>query len=132
MDGVAVLTRARAAGLTVVADGDRLAVKGPKSVAAVARQVLAAKAAVLAVLRPASGDGVVGRDGIRRPPLAAYHQLGALLIEGGYPALVLDSRTVGPGENDWRQWVRTADVDAVAAATGLLERAAHGALQEAG
>ncbi|CAA9264897.1 MAG: hypothetical protein AVDCRST_MAG77-2862 [uncultured Chloroflexi bacterium] len=52
MDGVTLLERARGAGLTVAADGDKLIVKGPKAAGPVAREVLSHKAAVLAALTP--------------------------------------------------------------------------------
>ncbi len=53
MDGVGLLERARAAGLTVVADGDTLTVRGPKSAGPIARELLGHKSAVLAALMPA-------------------------------------------------------------------------------
>ena len=50
MDGLILLIEARAAGLIVLADGDRLVIRGPKSADAVARRLLAHKAMVLAAL----------------------------------------------------------------------------------
>ena len=50
MDGLTLLSEAGAAGLTVLAAGDRLVIRGAKSADAVARQLLAHKAVVLAAL----------------------------------------------------------------------------------
>jgi hypothetical protein len=51
MDGVStVLSEARAAGLAVWAEDDRLVVRGPRAREALARQLLEAKPAVLAAL----------------------------------------------------------------------------------
>ena len=57
MDGLTLLREARAAGLTVAADGARLCIRGPRQAEAVARRLLAHKAAVLAALAaPAEGE----------------------------------------------------------------------------
>lgn len=50
MGGVKLLEEARAAGLKVRAEGDRLIVRGPKSAEPVAKALLAKKAEVLALL----------------------------------------------------------------------------------
>ncbi len=50
MGGVALLDEARAAGLTVRADGDRLVVRGPRRCAALARSILDHKPDVMALL----------------------------------------------------------------------------------
>jgi len=50
MGGVKLLEEARAAGLRVRAEGDRLIVRGPKSAEPVAKALLAKKAEVLALL----------------------------------------------------------------------------------
>jgi hypothetical protein len=52
MGGLAILERARKAGLDVTAEGGQLVVTGPKRLAAVARDVLANKDAILAILAP--------------------------------------------------------------------------------
>ena len=52
MAGLTLLEEARAAGLTVRADGDRLVVRGPKWGEPLARALLARKAEVLAALAP--------------------------------------------------------------------------------
>ena len=57
MDGLALLREARAAGLSVVIEGDRLRVRGPKSAGDVAARLLAAKPAVLAALGGAADAG---------------------------------------------------------------------------
>jgi hypothetical protein len=50
VDGVTLLRQARAAGLSVRADGDRLAVEGPRRLEPVARALLDAKPGILAAL----------------------------------------------------------------------------------
>ena len=50
MDGVALLDRAREAGVRVEADGDRLIVRGPGAAEGLAKQLLAHKPDVLAAL----------------------------------------------------------------------------------
>jgi hypothetical protein len=50
MDGVTLLSEGRVAGLTIMADGGRLVIRGPRSADAVARRLLAHKAVVLATL----------------------------------------------------------------------------------
>lgn len=52
-----LLADARAAGLTVTADGDRLVVRGPREAGHLARAVLARKAEVLADLAEHPGPG---------------------------------------------------------------------------
>ena len=47
MDGLALLTEARAAGLTVNAVGDRLTIRGPRRAESIARRLLEHKAHVL-------------------------------------------------------------------------------------
>jgi hypothetical protein len=50
MDALTLLQQARAAGLTVLAQGDRLCIRGPRRAEALARQLLDHKVAVLAAL----------------------------------------------------------------------------------
>ena len=50
MDGMTLLEEARAAGLTVLADGTRLVVRGPRAAEAMARRLLERKVEVLAAL----------------------------------------------------------------------------------
>jgi hypothetical protein len=50
MDGLMLLHEARAAGLKVKAEGDRLRIQGPRRAEALARRLLDHKAAVLAAL----------------------------------------------------------------------------------
>jgi hypothetical protein len=50
MDALTLLQQARAAGLTVRAQGDRLCIRGPRRAEALARRPLDHKAAVLAAL----------------------------------------------------------------------------------
>ncbi|MBI4507217.1 MAG: hypothetical protein HY691_16930 [Chloroflexi bacterium] len=56
MDGVTLLVQARAAGLDVHADGDRLVVRGPKSAEPLARQLLAAKVEIMPLLAAAAAE----------------------------------------------------------------------------
>jgi hypothetical protein len=56
VDGLNLLLEAGAAGLTVMADGDRLVIRGPKSADTVARRLLARKAVVLAALSAGNGN----------------------------------------------------------------------------
>jgi ribosomal protein L37AE/L43A len=65
MDGLTLLSEGKAAGLTILADGDRLIISGPKSADAVARQLLAHKAVVMNVLR----NWTSWEDTIDPPPL---------------------------------------------------------------
>ncbi len=51
MDGLALLSEATAAGLTVQIDGDRLVIRGPRSADAIARALLKHKMEVMAILR---------------------------------------------------------------------------------
>ncbi len=50
MDGLTLLRQARAAGLAVRADGERLTVRGPRSWAGLAEALLAQKAEIVALL----------------------------------------------------------------------------------
>ncbi|MFH1108686.1 MAG: hypothetical protein V1790_05760 [Planctomycetota bacterium] len=50
MDGLTLLEHARSAGLTVVAEGDRLRIRGSRRAEHVALSLIANKAAILAVL----------------------------------------------------------------------------------
>lgn len=56
MDGIALLAEARAAGLLVTVAGDRLTVRGPRRAAAVARRLIAGKAAVIVALASDATD----------------------------------------------------------------------------
>ena len=79
MDGLTMLSEARAAGLIVMADGDRLVIRGPRSADTIARRLLANKAVVMAALAAVCGpdDGRAGSlqdddggrfaDWVRRP-----------------------------------------------------------------
>ena len=57
MDGMMLLNEARAAGLTVEAEGDRLRIRGPKRAESVALKLLAHKPTVLGALRFQVPDG---------------------------------------------------------------------------
>jgi hypothetical protein len=68
MDGLALLQEARAAGLTVQADGERLRVRGPRGAESLAQQILVHKADVLSALaakRPLSAEST-GADEAER------------------------------------------------------------------
>ncbi|MDP9355351.1 MAG: hypothetical protein M3Q71_05270 [Chloroflexota bacterium] len=59
MDGLALLTEARAAGLVVREEGGRLVVEGPKWAETLAIRLVAAKEAVLAALGEAGPDETI-------------------------------------------------------------------------
>ena len=54
MDGLTLLQQARAAGLTVAVDGDRLRIRGPRRAEPMARRLLEQKPLVLAALSSSS------------------------------------------------------------------------------
>ena len=60
MDRVALLAEARRAGLTVVADGDRLRIRGPRRSEPIARRLLEQKFLVLAALPNSPTDPTAG------------------------------------------------------------------------
>ena len=62
MDGLTILSEGRAAGLTILADGDRLMIRGPRSADAVARLLLAHKAVVMAALAADDGSSCVSDE----------------------------------------------------------------------
>ena len=51
MDGLALLTEARRAGLRVALDGERLVIRGPRRAEPIARRLMEAKPAVVGALR---------------------------------------------------------------------------------
>jgi hypothetical protein len=62
MDGMTLLRRARDAGLAVLAEGDKLVIRGPRRAEPVARLLIEHKPAVMAALAPPfpkEGDGSV-------------------------------------------------------------------------
>ena len=62
MDGMTLLEEARAAGLTVTTDGDRLRIRGPRSAEPIAQKILRHKADVLAALSPITALDVLPLD----------------------------------------------------------------------
>ena len=63
MDGLTLLAEARAAGLTVRADGERLRIRGPRRAEPIAQRLLAHKAAVVAALTaPPAAYGIRVED----------------------------------------------------------------------
>jgi hypothetical protein len=78
MDGLTLLSEGQAAGLIVIADGDRLVIRGPKSADAVARRLLAHKAVILAVLAAGNGNttpAIPKVASIVAPHLASIHEV---------------------------------------------------------
>ena len=57
MDGLELLSQARAAGLTIRVEGAKLVVRGPRSAATLAQELLEHKAEILALLDRPVGDG---------------------------------------------------------------------------
>jgi hypothetical protein len=70
MDGLTLLSEGRAAGLTILADGGRLVIRGPRSAESVARRLLDHKTDVLATLAAVSSGGP--GDAADREPFAAW------------------------------------------------------------
>jgi hypothetical protein len=62
MGGLTLLDRARAAGLSFTADGDRLIIRGPRSAETVARELLARKPEVLELLATPPPAATVAAD----------------------------------------------------------------------
>ena len=60
MDGVELLESARAAGLEVHLDGDRLVIRGPKTAEPIARQLLRTKTVVLEAIQGRPDQGPCG------------------------------------------------------------------------
>jgi hypothetical protein len=70
VDGLALLSQARAVGLTIQPVGERLVIRGPKVADAVARQLLSHKAVVLAALAASNGNTTPAN-----PEVAAFDDL---------------------------------------------------------
>jgi hypothetical protein len=86
MDGLAVLAQARAAGLQVSSDGVTLTVRGPQSAELLAKQVLARKPEVIALL--ASHDHEVAwRVRVMRPQVPPRGPIRRLLARPDTPLL---------------------------------------------
>lgn len=58
MDGLILIRQAEAAGLTVLADGDKLVIRGPRMGELLAKQLLANKPLVMAVLKGSPEEDV--------------------------------------------------------------------------
>lgn len=84
MDGMTLLAQARAAGLEVRVDGNRLVVRGPRRHAALAQELLTHKAEVLALLRDAPVSPVPGQEGEATPDATVTGSAAPRNIEG-YP-----------------------------------------------
>jgi|GEM_PF-1859220 len=94
MDRLILIQEARAAGLTVIADGERLVVRGPRRLDALAGRLLSSKADVMAELRrlqqQTDGLGVDAAGGGKDEFLA-------VLMTGELPLLeTIDIRDVQP------------------------------------
>src|SRR5262249_52861929 len=87
MDGLTLLDEARAAGLSVEADGDRLRIRGPRRAEPVALRLIAHKAAVLAALAadlPAIPD--IGPDDLPPDWRHVWEERAAIMeYDGGLP-----------------------------------------------
>src|SRR4051794_35687153 len=99
MDGMTLLTTARAASLDVHAEGDRLVIHGPKRGEALAQALIARKAEVLRLLRAEGQDD---------PPPPATRQA------EGKPPEIDDpyARLEGPWRTEWGSWAYS-DPDAI-------------------
>ena len=68
MDGLSLLIKARSAGLTIEAQGDRLVIRGPKTAGAIAKELIENKAVVMAALTAASLPPAEGEDAPQPSP----------------------------------------------------------------
>ncbi|CAA9538203.1 MAG: hypothetical protein AVDCRST_MAG49-543 [uncultured Thermomicrobiales bacterium] len=84
-----LIAEARATGLTVEVDGDRLVIRGPKEHGELARAILAAKARVLAVLAEEAEAAVAWRVAVMAPQIPTT---------GTIPFLVARSCQTGPAD----------------------------------
>jgi hypothetical protein len=82
---VALLADARAAGLHVCAEADRLVVRGPRTLEDLALQLLAAKPRVLAVLAE-EDEEIAWRVAVMRPQVPPSGPLPILVARVGTPA----------------------------------------------
>jgi len=85
----ALLAEARAAGLTVLAEGDRLIVRGAKERGALVQRLLADKARVLAALAKEVEAAVAWRVAVMAPQVPTT---------GTIPFLVARQNTAGPAD----------------------------------
>src|SRR5262245_8967692 len=88
MDGVRLLARARAAGLVVRLDGERIVVRGNRHLGGLATEVLSQKAAVVTALRAEVGVTTASRDVVE----AVFP--GATVVEGASVEPLLGATTV--------------------------------------
>jgi hypothetical protein len=93
MVGLTLLDQAKSAGLTVLREGDRLIVRGPKRLASLAQGVLAHKEQVLAALEGADALAEVSR------PFEDHHEAweeraAIMEFEGGLPREEAERRAV--------------------------------------
>jgi hypothetical protein len=72
VDGLALLVEARAAGLRVDVEGDRLRIRGPRTAAPVAEHLVQNKEAVMVALSEVTRDAQVQADARTPPSLDAY------------------------------------------------------------
>jgi len=77
MDGLTILREARAAGLDIKVDGDRLVVRDPRSAAHLAERLLEMKQEVIALLGP--DDEVAWRIEVMRPQVPLTGAIPCLL-----------------------------------------------------
>ena len=107
-----LLDRARAAGLTVLADGDRLIVRGPQTAEALAHELLTHKTEILAILHnPAIDYAQAVQEA--RAQRAAWSGATLELAEAlGFPRLQYEPHlAVGAGEACWRFFLGSASSD---------------------
>lgn len=107
MDGLSLFRAARALGLSVTVDGDRLVVRGPAAMEPVARALLANKGAAIAALRDAELRGVA----TDWPEDARRHFVNA--------AGTFDSIRSNPGSRAWD--IAVAEANRVAAKVPIPE-----------
>lgn len=118
MDGLRLLTEARAAGLTVRANGNQLLIRGPRRAESVAERLLAHKGEVMEALR-GNGTPTAQRPGNEEPPLPAIP----------FADWIRRSDAIGrmgweaPNLPEWRRWWARSTFDGLAEVGDLLDRA---------
>ncbi len=86
MDGLTLLEEARAAGLTVRADGERLRIRGPRRAEPMAQRLIAHKAAVLAALIAPPADPEIRVEDLDMNWRVEWEERAAVMeYDGGLP-----------------------------------------------
>lgn len=100
MDSLTLLDEARTAGLDVTADGDRLVVRGPKCLEALAKQLLARKPELLGLLHQESGPRPLSEGNPKRIAPKGRGEPITVSPDGKPPALDPAAKARGLVERD--------------------------------